>query len=69
MTNRVVVVCSHGFMEKGFPDREAAERWIDNFATARRHDPRLCDGDHTVKESDDELPQKQSGSRVRGEGS
>ena len=61
MTTRVVVTCSNGFEERGFHSREAAEQWIDDFARAQAHDPGLCDGEHTVKETEDEhIPTKQS---------
>lgn len=70
MSSRVVVTCSNGFEERGFHSREAAEQWIDDFARAQVRVPDLCDGEHTVKESDDEhIPTKQSRGAVRREGS
>lgn len=49
----VEVVCSLGYRERSFKDREAAQRWIDDFEKTRRREKRMCPGEHTIKEEED----------------
>ena len=49
----VRITCTKGFIERGFKDRDAAQRWIDDFARARLKHPELCDGEHTIVEEND----------------
>lgn len=49
---RVKVLCSNGFNETSFHDRDAAQRWIDNFKEAQRKHPDICQGEHTIADEE-----------------
>lgn len=52
-TKPVEVVCSLGYRERSFKDREAAQRWIDEFERMRKKEPKMCPGEHSIKEEEE----------------